>query len=95
MERKENLIWKCVAGKVAVSASLAPLAAITMFLGYNAAPIVAGYVTLKTSASMVGAFAFLRLDATAIKKVIRGCYREKHARDSIDGLIHKEPKTQE
>ncbi len=86
-ERQEQINWKCVNAKIAVSAALVPLTATTMFLGYHAAPIVAGYVTLKTAGSLIGSYGMLRLTSTAVKKVIRGCYREKHTRESIDGLI--------
>ena len=86
-ERKQQLNWKCVNAKIAVSAALIPLTATTMFLGYHAVPIVAGYLTLKTAGSLVGSYGMLRLTSSAVKKVIRGCYREKHTRESIDGLM--------
>ena len=87
IERKQQLNWKCVNAKIAVSAALVPLTATTLFLGYNAVPLVAGYVTLKTTGSMVGSYAMLRLTSSAVRKVIKGCYREIHTRESIDGLM--------
>jgi hypothetical protein len=87
IERKQQLNWKCVNAKIAVSAALVPLTATTMFLGYHAAPLVAGYLTLKTTGSMIGSYGMLKLTSAAVKKVIKGCYREIHTRESIDGLM--------
>ncbi len=86
-ERKRQMVWKCMNAKIAVSAALVPLTATTLFLGYNAAPLVAGYLTLKTAGSMVGSYGMLKLTSLAVKKVIKGCYREIHTRESIDGLM--------
>jgi hypothetical protein len=86
-QKKSNRKWSCVAAKITAGALVLPLTAVTLQMGILSAPLFFGTVTAKSVLSLGGAAGGTMLNASFIRKLISGCYREKHNSETIVGFI--------